>query len=90
MSRKLTDDELLELADTPDCWTPSWPAPPIMATLRAMVRAATDRADLAQVSLFRAGGYGAPAIWLRGEDIKRLHQRLAGHAVTPRASAPSR
>ena len=75
MSRKLTDDELLARADIVDCWTPSWPGPHPMCTLREAVAWAAARNE-AHVSLFLAGAPGSPAVWLKGDDISRLAAQI--------------
>jgi hypothetical protein len=79
MSRTLSDDDLLALADRLDWWTPSWRGPHAMCTLRQALALALAHAPdpLVPVSLFRAGlGKKLPAVWLQRADIERLWDKL--------------
>ncbi len=72
MSRNLSDAELVAIADRMDWWIPSWQAAHRMQTLRDAMAEAMARPDFQKVTLFRAGGFGAPAVWLKADDILRL------------------
>jgi hypothetical protein len=72
MSRTPSDAELVAIADRLDWWMPNWPDVQRMRTLREAIDAAMGREDFERVTLFRAGGFGAPAVWLNAGDIRRL------------------
>ena len=72
MSRTPSDAELIAIADRPDWWMPSWPGEQRMRTLRDAMDEALARDDFERATLFRAGGFGDPAVWLRANDIRRL------------------
>jgi hypothetical protein len=72
MSRTISDAELVAIADRLDWWVPNRPDVPRMRTLREAIEEALARDDFERATLFRAGGFGAPAVWLKADDIRRL------------------
>jgi len=72
MSRTISDAELLAIIDRPDWWVPNRPDVQRMRTLREAMEEAMARDDFDRATLFRAGGFGAPAVWLDADDIRRL------------------
>jgi hypothetical protein len=72
MSRTPSDPELIAIADRMDWWMPSWQDAHRMRTLRQAIEEAMAREDLERVTLFRAGGFGTPAVWLNADDVRRL------------------
>lgn len=74
----MTDAELLQLADKPDWWMGPDRRQDQMRTLRQAVALAERYGERA--FLFRAGGFGAAAIWLSASDVSRLNTLLAREA----------
>lgn len=72
MSRVLSDVSLLALADKVAWWIPSWKKPERMCSLREVIGEAMAQPDCGKAILFRAGGFGEPAIWLKAADMRRL------------------
>jgi hypothetical protein len=81
MSRTPTDAELVAIADRLDWWMPSWPDWQRMRTLRQAMEDALARPDLDKVTLFRAGAFGEPALWLNADDIRRVSALCATSAA---------
>ena len=76
MSRSVSDSDLIALADKLAWWMPSWPGEERMRTLREAITEGMARPASERLMLFRAGGFGEPAIWLERDDLTRLSQLL--------------
>lgn len=71
----MTDAEALQIADKLDWWMGPDRRQDQMRTLRTAL-ALTERYG-ERAFLFRAGGFGASAIWLSAADVVRVNALLA-------------
>lgn len=74
----MTEAEALQLADKPDWWMGPDRRQDQMRTLREALALAHRYGERA--FLFRAGGFGAAAIWLSAADVARLNEKLQNKA----------
>ena len=82
MSPRVTDSDLVALADKPDWWMPSWRTPEFKLSLRAAIDEALALPDMERAFLFRAGGSDEGAVWLKGDDIRRLSALLSSETTS--------